>query len=185
MNFISARQAWHDAYTIFDKSPGMNKVRVDFGQKDADWKIVDGCEAGKVQAVVGKLKPILRSWGMYAYTPRFTAQDEKRILNHVHAQYARKYHLPTSRDGMARMLILESAALKDKAYNERNGGRLWSQADLAREIGIIPPNYSRDWAHIYERMLRILDDLPPRALGPVYQLVSEMRERVENPPIDS
>ena len=176
MRFNSAKQAWHDAYSITDWSGDID-VKVQFGMRDNDWRIANGVEAGKVQSVVSKLKPLLKSWGMYAYTPRYSDKDVNRVRNYLWCEYARRFGLERHADrrqSMVRLLTLQEIVIDEKLHNERNGGTLYNKAELSILLAIQPQHFDRDWGDTYKRCRGIIDKLPPKALGPVAELVSEM-----------
>lgn len=181
MNFNSARQAWHDAFTIFDRSPDPFQTKVDIYWTDNGNRIVHGIEAGKVQAVVAQLPPVMRSWGMFAYSFRFSDKDYERLCQYLMAEYSRRHgagQLGKKFKATARFLMLVHVALKDMKRREQCG-RAMQLAEAAALIGVDEGNFQRDWRDVYERMLNIIEDVIPKALGPVAKLVNEERQKRE------
>lgn len=182
MEFHTARQAWHDAYAFNDRSADVTQVRVDFGLKDNDWRIVEGIEAGKIQDAVNRLDPLLKAWGMLAYSHRRVQEDYDRVIDTVHQAYGLLYPGDFVQLGFrrnVRLLLLMEMALEDKIYNERNGGKKHKVADLARGIGVNPSNWSRDWGIVYERIQRIMDSWPAKSLGKLWPVIHEMQDKRE------
>ncbi len=182
MKFHTARQVWHDAYTVFDGSHDVNGIRVQFGTKDHDWQIVAGIESGKVQSVIAKLSPLYKAWGMCAYTPHGTREQYDRLLDTIHMDYGIMHPGDFVQLGLrrnARLLELITIALEDKIYNERNGNKKFTAAEIARRIEVDPRNFGRDWGVVYERLQKIMEPWPAKALGPLWPLIHAEQDKRE------
>ena len=178
MHFNSARQAWHDAFAIqqrtFDSGEGRG------GKYNNDSQIVNGLEAGKVIAVVDALRPVPKSFGMLCYSTVSTRKDEERVLDYMFREYHNKFgsdELTTNRKKMARFLILLNCTLNQVKALEMNGRSVYTQNDLAKAVKVHSSQFQRDIGPLYENLKQILDPLPGRALGPVAKLVAIEKEK--------
>jgi len=182
MRFHAAQQVWSEAFAVGSGSPDVSDVKVQFGIKDNDWQIVAGIESGKVQAVITKLDPLYRAWGMCAYTSMGTREQYDRLLDELLKKYGLLYPGDFVQIGFrrnARLLELITIALEDRIFIENTGCKKFTAAEISRSIEIDPRNFSRDWGIVYERLQKIMDSWPKNALGPLWPLIHAEQDKRE------
>ena len=175
----SARQAWA---VVFEglRAQGWGVGGGSCGRLDADYRIIDGLEKGRVMAVIDKLDEEYFTWGMWVYT-----EPGERDVN---AQAGRELFLlgwlvsaldaaglpdvatEAESESEERLLLM---LLADTRSRERNGRELHSKAAIAAAIGVdrrcLGSRYK--WGQRYAVAQRAIDGLIAGALGPVAGVV--------------
>lgn len=176
MNFISARQIFHDAFMCdygrqldlaggggaSARTPGSNNKR-----------IVNGCEMGKAQAIIAKLPKLPRSWGMWCYTEVFTQQDHDRVRQSFFAEYESLHGDDFHGDFLrtCRTITLLNFACEDMKSRVTKGIGT-PRGELYSLLGVGKNNIKRDgWLHRLDVMERMIDEVDRDALIPLAELL--------------
>lgn len=182
MKIKTARQLWHDAYDTFEVTESLadklNHFGVQFTARGAGNRVLDQVERGIVQNEIDKLlasDPIAYHWGMAAYTPPgFTTQVKSRIFLHKHMMAAFsewEFKFPTNELAAQQLAMF---CLHAECSRDVNGRR--TDLRVARAIvGVDKAGWDKTWKLPYMRWYRMLEKLPPRALGPVAALIPRLR----------
>ncbi|MEZ0155239.1 MAG: hypothetical protein AB9Q22_10120 [Candidatus Reddybacter sp.] len=181
----TARQAWA---VVFEglKAQGWGVGGGSVGGNNADYRIIDGLEKGRIMAVIDDLPEQHYTWGMWTYPEHgeadVGAQAERELfLLEWLAKALDAEGLPDVRsdeegENEARLLL---TLLHDARERERNGRELYSKAAIAAAIGVdrrcLGSRYK--WGQRYAVAQRAIDGLIAGALGPVAVVVDGMNAR--------
>lgn len=131
---------------------------------------------GKAQTIIAKLKPLHRSWGMFAYTSIFTHQDHDRVLNWLW----RDWWLKCGQDAdiydykkTVKLAICVNATLEGTKHAHIVGHAL-THTELANKLEVKKQNLKRDgWLYRMNEMGQLLDKVDQDALQPLAVLLKE------------
>ena len=172
MRFSGARQIWHDCFmSDYHAADPMASP----GTRDGnDGRIWEHVQKGRAQGVIAGLKPLLRSWGMYAYTNMDTEDDMNRIADHLlhnlQPKLERNCFMLT-----ARVMMLIPLVMQNEARRLNGGAQQHSRTEISQHLGITDPaNYYKSWRVKEERIGQVIDEIDRRALGPVSELIEEV-----------
>lgn len=145
--------------------------------KGSAGRIMDAVEKGLIQSAIAQLRrtdPLAYWWGMVAYAPPANRFRERRGLVRYLMRQFDAWEEPHDQVqvGQLALYCVHACALRDV-----NGRRI-ERNNARRLLGCDKEAWDRDWRRIWVRLERLLDPLPVRALGPVYQVVQGYRERI-------
>jgi hypothetical protein len=199
MRFITARQAWHDAYAPDVKSHDYQEMINTFGiqttSKGAGNKVLDHCERAKVQAAVAELEkadPVAKAWGMFSYAPdgMCSAKDRGRLLDYLAAQYNewtefehRTNDAHMTKIKMLARLVMHNEAKRDLGIDQRQEGDKNPRynMELPRKIVGCANDVARwdeEWKPTWRKLVCWLEPLPARALTPVGHVVYDYQDKL-------
>lgn len=146
------------------------------GGRDSGNRIMDACEKGLIQDAVAKLRvsdPLAYCWGMAAYAPPASRFRERAALLEFLMSEFDQWEEPHPREKVSQLALfcISACALRDV------NGRSIDLAQARSILGCDKKRWDREWVKIWKRLQRRLDPLPARALGPVFELVQEYKER--------
>lgn len=190
MKLISARQAWHDCmYENRDSTLAVAAQKALLGKKGRvanethpDRKETNGrcahmLAAGLVQAAILTLPKPLQHFGHTLYSPLADGQD----LNIAHALVWFTVDLadcsPRRREIAYWMAMAAVKSHQAAVY----GREPWAPGQVCEFVkewygsGPSAPHWARDWAGIWERLAKAVDQLDAKALKPVAELVARER----------
>lgn len=188
MKLISARQAWHDAYfegrdsvlavaaakaVLGKRGRVANETHPD--RKDTNGRSAHMLAAGLVQSAIGSLPKPLQHFGHTLYSPLATGQD----LNIAHALVWFTVELPAcspKRQEVAYWMGMAAIKSHQAAVNGRDTWAPGQVCEFVRDwhgTGPSAAHWSRDWAGIWERLAKAVDQLDAKALAPVAQVVAQ------------
>lgn len=179
MRIITARQVIQDAYSEGQRSGDPFAPRVDCSPKDNDMKIVSLMEAGKVLAIIGKMKPHQQDIASFLYGVEESDDRDGRVYRYVQGQYNLRFNgteLYKSTLSTKRYNRLIWFALSNVRNLEWNGQSLFTDADIYQALDMDRKNYERRWRTAYIALQGIIHDQVPKILGPVAEWVDKARE---------
>ncbi|MEX2962833.1 hypothetical protein [Microbulbifer sp. TYP-18] len=164
---ITARMPAQTLYAV--------ETRVGKGSSD---RIMDACEKGLVQNAVARLRqtdPLAYSWGMAAYAPPAARFKERAALLHYLMTEFDQWGESHNRTQVSKLAFfcINACALRDV------NGRPIDLSQARTILGCSKAKWDQEWVRIWKRFQRRLDPLPPRALGPVAELVEDYRKRCQ------
>lgn len=198
MRFLSARQAWHDAYlsdiTGIDYAELAAGAGVQFSARGADNRILDHVEKGYIQAAVHALRQsdyIAYCWGMIAYAPDgwSTMGEHAALHGYLRTQFfaskpgegERYAHLWEHQlKQLARVAVMDAAAADSRGGDTEEvakARRGHSYADLGALIGVTAQQYESTWRRHYSFFFEECQGLPERALPAVAAVVNTWKEK--------
>ncbi|MHB9798461.1 hypothetical protein ACYCAX_11685 [Pseudomonas sp. MT3] len=188
MRLISARQAWHDCmYENRDSVLAVDAEKAKLGKrgrvanethpdrKDTNGRTAHMLAAGLVQAAIGTLPKPLQHFGHTLYSPIANGQD----LNIAHSLVWFTAELPACsqrRQEIAYWMALAAIKSHKAAVNGRDTWAPGQVCEFVRDwygAGPSIPHWARDWAGIWERLAKAVDQLDAKALAPVAQVVAK------------
>ena len=176
---ISARQAWHDAFTTdiraIDYVELANGAGVQFTVKGSDNCTMNHCDKGKIQQVIHGIRQenkIAWAWGMYAYAPNGT-QNLNSLMNillpfALNSVRTEKFNSFTSPEcGRLAFAAIHDASIEawtDARYRRK-------RSEMAAFCNCTVEKYQKQWMPIFFNMKDRLRDLGAIALPPVASVV--------------
>ena len=207
MRYTSARQVWHDCYTLAEKTPGGRDFklldpthkRLDFFTQKAartitaqatapkkgsrSIEIPESFELIKAHQIIKKMPALLRAWGMYAYTYQHTTSQYHQVVDAVFGWWheENEFEFKSSALKSARHVALCEKALEDmKVRLCTNGRSKHTPAEYCHVMGLQQSNWARDgWEMGLSRIHNYIDQLDRRALAPIAKMLNE-REILED-----
>ncbi len=201
--YISARQVWHDAYTLSDRTPGSGKLtgpnakRIDFFTQKAATTITASATiprgAGRgvwvaeefelvhAHRIIREMKPLLRAWGMFAYTYQWSESQHSLVRSAVFRWYTNKrgaeFHSDFARTFQVMQLI--NCVIEDMKHRYSSKKRLHTPTTFSFHMQVHKQNWERDWEARRLQVEEFVDDLDKRALAPIAKMLNERVEEME------
>jgi len=191
MQFICARQAWHDAFMTDLAAPDFATqaagVGVQFSARGANNRIVEHCERGYIIAAVHAVRAadfVAYCWGMIAYAPPETATvtEYAAVIGDLRAQFFASKPGGGERykpEWEQRLKKLARIAIEDCAGDDTRKSkpeRRRPLSDVGRVISVSAEDYKNRWAAHYEFFYEACRDYRRRALGLV---AAEVKKRAD------
>lgn len=179
MQYLSARQMWHDAFysrsandqlleinrsnaNLLRKKPVMNETQTR-GPADNSSRVMHMAKAGRVQSEIAKLPAHLQAFGMYCWAPKEqdslpTYKHHNEIANalaqEVKEKFPQEYGLYTSRVSIVVLNVL-------KYEFERDKGRKPQSIDntLAGAMAMPKDKVRAQWGHIVKHIRNCIRDM--------------------------
>lgn len=182
MKYITARQAWHDAFND-TLSPDLMTTLLNLSRgtaHDQDAKKWHQMLAGKVQHAASRLPKHLHDWGMLCFSPDSfrTVQQYNRVEDELWRQFKETETYDPTRS--IQQMILCRMAVEQQIHREQSGRERYTQADCYGRLKLGKNEWDRNGMRdAWLKLAVLISDWTGWTLEPVAQVIEEFKERQE------
>lgn len=143
--------------------------------------IMDRAYAGKVLAAIPNNR-IAQKFAWFCYGPVIVVAEMETVLqwlySNIHGDVTKSQILKSLKQSNRLNNLIVFAALNYR-YSRFSQVDRYSISDMCRDMELARGNWTRDWAPVYEQMIKLLDKLDHSILKPVRAMIEVEKKRSE------
>ena len=178
MRIKSAKQALELNFSGLLPSGGYEPKTQASGKKNSNDEIL--IELGIVMSPFNKLSDFHKKWAEYIYGSDDHLYKKgylRPYFGMIVDDYALSLVEKTNKDTEWKISRLVEMIIDDFRATERNGKRIYCDADYCRRTGIDTGNYSKSWKWLENDIVVYLHQLSKIVLSPIAEKIEELRNR--------